>query len=185
MAKDNIKETKVFNAKVAIFWSLILALTTLFAVLFVMRFLETRILDSYEDIEKADLNLAYDIMSEEGDYYVYIYSAKENIEGDLVDTAKSDINKANEVFPTVLYYFNWVRRNERILGDDSSFMRIYGYNVKNNEKDTNLKKIAEKYGVTVSQLPVLVKVNGTSGSLDNAFIKTSDIQKELEGKFTK
>ena len=78
MAKENIKETKVFNAKVAIFWTLILGITVLFAVLFVMRFLETRIVDSYEDIDRAKLNLVVDIASEEGDYYVY-YTKKTHL----------------------------------------------------------------------------------------------------------
>jgi len=172
MAKENIKETKVFNTKVAIFWSLILALTILFAVLFVMRFLETRIFDSYEDIERANLNLVFDIESEEGAYYVYVYSAKVGNDGRMVDTGKSDINKANEIFPTILNYFNYVRRNERTLGDDPTFARIYGYNVKNNEKDSNLENI----GVTVSQLPALVKIDGT---ITDVQIEASKIQKEL------
>ena len=174
MAKENIKETKVFNAKVAIFWTLILGITVLFAVLFVMRFLETRIVDSYEDIKRANLNLVVDIASEEGDYYVYIYSAKEDSNGNLVDTGKSDINKANDVLPTVFNYFNYVRRNERVLGDDASFMRIYGYNVKNNDKDSNLKSL----GLTVSDLPALVRVKSNT-NIDAVLKTAGEIQKEL------
>ena len=174
MAKENIKETKVFNAKVAIFWTLILGITVLFAVLFVMRFLETRIVDSYEDIKRANLNLVVDIASEEGDYYVYIYSAKEDSNGNLVDTGKSDINKANDVLPTVFNYFNYVRRNERVLGDDPSFMRIYGYNVKNNDKDSNLKNL----GLTVSDLPALVRVKSNT-NIDAVLKTAGEIQKEL------
>ena len=180
MAKENIKETKVFNAKVAIFWTLILGITVLFAVLFVMRFLETRIVDSYEDIDRANLNLVVDIASEKGDYYVYIYSAKKDSNGNLVDTGKSDINKANEVLPTVFNYFNYVRRNERVLGSDSSFMRIYGYNVKNNEKDSNLKDLQ----LSVSELPVLVRIKSDT-VIDQVFKTSSEIQKELSGIMNK
>lgn len=175
MAKENIKDAKVFNAKVAIFWSLILALTVLFAVLFVSRFLETRIFDSYEDIENANLNLVVDMYSESGEYYVYMYSAKKDSNGKLVDTGKSDINKANDVFPTVLNYFNYVRRNERNLGSQSTFYRIYGYNVKNNEKDSNLTDT----GLTVSKLPALVKINGSTGQISEVYESVSQIQKEL------
>ena len=180
MAKENIKETKVFNAKVAIFWTLILGITVLFAVLFVMRFLETRIVDSYEDIKRANLNLVVDIASEEGDYYVYIYSAKEDSNGNLVDTGKSDINKANDVLPTVFNYFNYVRRNERVLGDDASFMRIYGYNVKNNDKDSNLKNL----GLTVSDLPALVRIKSNT-NIDAVLKTAGEIQKELSSVMNK
>lgn len=175
MAKENIKEMKTFSAKVAIFWTLILGITVLFAILFVMKFMETRIFDSYEDIERANLNLVVDMASEEGEYYVYMYSAKVDANGKLVDTGKSDINKANDVFPTVLNYFNYVRRNERNLGNEATFCKIYGYNVKNNEKDSNLQAAQ----VTVSQLPVLVKVDGDSSSILELFTTSSQIQKEL------
>ncbi len=180
MAKENIKETKVFNAKVAIFWTLILGITVLFAVLFVMRFLETRIVDSYEDIDRAKLNLVVDIASEEGDYYVYVYSAKEDSHGNLVDTGKTDITKANDVLPTVFNYFNYVRRNERVLGEDASFMRIYGYNVRNNDKDSNLSRL----GVTISQLPVLVRIKSNT-NIDAVLKTASEIQKELSSVMNK
>lgn len=175
MAKENIKDTKVLNTKVAIFWTLILAITVMFAILFVMRFLETRIFDSYEDIEKANLNLVIDMGSEEGEYYVYMYSAKLDSNGKLVDTGKTNIEKANEVFPTVLNYFNYVRRNERLKGDEESFYKIYGYNVNNKEKDSNL--LAAK--LTLSQLPALVKINGDSDAVLEVFESASDISKEL------
>ena len=115
------KET---NYKVILFWGLIFAITALFAVLFVIRFTETRIIESYDDIKRADLNLQLDITSGEGTYYVYMYSAKEDDNGKLIDSAKTDINKANDILPTVLNYFNYVRRNERQHGEESDFYRI-------------------------------------------------------------
>lgn len=175
MATEVIKQPRRNNYKVMIFWALIFAITALFAVLFVVRFAETRVIDSYEDIERADLNLVYDITSEENSYYVYVYSAKENDKGKLVDTAKSDIQKANDVFPTVLNYFNYVKRNERANANNVNFMKIYGYNVKNNEKDSNLKGLDLK----VADLPALVKVDGNSNSINETITSATTIQKTL------
>lgn len=175
MAKENTKEYSRLNSKVIIFWSLILFITIVFAVLFVIRFSETRIFDSYEDINRAKLNLVVDISSEKGaeDYYVYIYSAKQDANGKLVDTSKTDIDKANEIFPTVLNYFNYVRRNEWQTA--VTINKIYGYNVKNNAKDSNLSTC----GLEISQLPALVKVSGNNGTVVETFTSANQIQKEL------
>ena len=177
MAKENIKNNRI-DLKVAVFWALILAVTILFAVLFAMRIHDTRIFDSYDDLKSAKLNLTYDISSEEGDYYVYIYQAKENSAGKLVDSSKTDIIKANEVLPTVFNYFNYVRRNERSSDGVTGFYRIYGYNVKNS-KDNVLQEL----GLELSQLPVLVKVN--DGEVSSPIIKANDIQKELTASMKK
>lgn len=168
------KET---NYKVILFWGLIFAITALFAVLFVIRFTETRIIESYDDIKRADLNLQLDITSGEGTYYVYMYSAKEDDNGKLIDSAKTDINKANDIFPTVLNYFNYVRRNERQHGEESDFYKIYGYNVNNREKDSNLLNL----DIEISELPALVLVDAT-GSTPNIISTRTDangIRKDL------
>lgn len=182
MAKASTKAAKKIDYKVIIFWGLIFVITALFAVLFVVRYNETRIFDSYEDIEKAELNLVMDITSEKDSYYVYVYSARKNDSGKLVDTANSDINKANDVFPTILSYFNYVRRNERKNSDNVNFLKIYGYNVKGNEKDQNIQGLPE---VDVTKLPVLVKVDGTNNAILETFVKGNDIQKELSTIMTK
>lgn len=171
MAKEYVKKNKL-DFKVIVFWASVLIVTVLFAVLFAMRIHDTKIFDSYEDIKSAKLNLVYDIDSEEGTYYVYIYSAKENSDGKLVDTNKTDIIKANEVLPTVFNYFNYVRRNERALEGTDGFYKIYGYNVKS-AKDSVLAKLDLK----LENLPALVQVsNGTPGDV---FVKANDIQKQL------
>lgn len=184
MAKNSTKAAHRTDYKVVLFWGLILAITALFAVLFVVRYNETRIFDSYEDIENADLNLVVDITSEENSYYVYLYSARKNDEGKLVDTANSDINKANDVFPTILSYFNYVRRNERKNDDNVNFLKIYGYNVKGNEKDKNISGLNVSE-ITIQVLPVLVKVDGTNNTIVETFVKGNDIQKELSSIMTK
>lgn len=171
MAKENIKKNRI-DLKVAVFWALILAVTILFAVLFAMRIHDTRIFDSYDDLKSAKLNLTHDITTEEGQYYVYVYQAKENSAGKLVDSSKTDIVKANEVLPTVFNYFNYVRRNERALEGTEGFFKIYGYNVRNAKDD-----VLEQLGVELEQLPVLVKV--VNGTPDDTIIKANDIQKEL------
>lgn len=172
MTKDNLQNNKI-NIKVLVFWVLMAIITVLFAVLFAMKIYDTKIFDSYEDIERANLNLVYDITSGEGNYYVYIYSAKES-NGKLVDTNRTDITKSNEVLPTVFNYFNYVRRNERELGGNSDFYKIYGYNVKNNAKDSNLKRV----GLELDQLPALVLVNGSE--YGTPITDTTKIQSELQ-----
>lgn len=181
MAKEKAKEYVKMNSKVIIFWSSILLVTIVFAVLFVIRFSETRIFDSYEDINKAKLNLVIDISSEKGgdDYYVYIYSARQGANGVLADTAKTDIDKANEIFPTVLNYFNYVRRNE--WQTSASINKIYGYNVKNNDHDSNLSKS----GLEISQLPALVLISGSNGDVVETFTTANEIQKELSSNMNK
>jgi len=177
MAKEVSNKSSV-NYKVVLFWTLIITVTILFAFLFAMRIHDTKIFDSYQDIKSGRLNLTYDISSEEGDYYVYIYQAKENSAGKLVDSSKTDIIKANEVLPTVFNYFNYVRRNERSSDGVTGFYRIYGYNVKNS-KD----KVLQELGLELSQLPVLVKVN--DGEVSSPILKANDIQKELTGSMKK
>lgn len=172
MAKEHINR---IDYKVIIFWIAILVVTIFFGVLFAMRIHDTKIFDSYEDIERAKLNLVYDIGSEEGVYYVYVYSAKES-NGKLVDTNKTDIAKANEVLPTVFNYFNFVRRNERELENTSGFYKIYGYNVKN-AKDSVLQSL----GIGLDQLPALVKVDAEASGLDKILTQANEIQKELTG----
>ena len=171
MAKENLKKNKL-DFKVIVFWCSILIVTVIFAVLFGMRIHDTKIFDSYEDIQSAKLNLTYDITTEEGTYFVYIYSAKENSDGKLVDTNKTDIIKANEVLPTVFNYFNFVRRNERVLGEEANFYKIYGYNART-AKDGVLQELDLK----LEQLPALVKLNGST--IEGVYTKASDIQKEL------
>lgn len=171
MAKEIMKKNRL-DFKVLVFWCSILIVTVIFAVLFAIRIHDTKIFDSYEDIESAKLNLVYDIASEEGLYFVYIYSAKENSDGKLVDTNKTDIIKANEVLPTVFNYFNYVRRNERALGESENFYRIYGYNVRS-AKDGVLQEL----DLELDQLPALVSLNGST--IDGVYTKTSDIQKQL------
>lgn len=174
MAKEKLQNS--LNIKVVVFWVFILIITVMFAVLFGMRIHDTRIFDSYEDIEKADLNLVYDITSGEGTYYVYLYSAKESSDGKLVDTNRTDIVKANEVLPTVFNYFNYVRRNERANADNASFYKIYGYNVKS-ENDSNLKSLDLK----LTDLPALVLVDGDANDiLEEPLTSVSAIQKELQ-----
>lgn len=173
MAKENLQNDKL-NLKVVVFWSLILIITILFAILFAMRIYDTRTFNSYDDIAKADLNLVYDIKSEKGEYYVYIYSAKENNEGKLVDTNRTDIEKANEILPTVFNYFNYVRRNERELGDKDGFCKIYGYNVNNNAKDSNLTSLNLK----LEQLPALVLISDSK--VTSTYEKVTDIRKQLQ-----
>ncbi len=172
MAKENLQRNSL-NVKVVIFWSMILLITVLFAVLFAIKIHDTKIFDSYEDINRAKLNLVYDITSEEGTYYVYVYSAKES-NGILVDTNKTDITKANEVLPTVFNYFNYVRRNERTLGNNEDFYRIYAYNVKS-ARDSNL----EKLNLNLDQLPALVRVNGDEDGIDEIITSANGIQREL------
>lgn len=172
MTRDNLQNNKI-NIKVIIFWGLIAVITILFAVLFAMKIYDTKIFDSYEDIERANLNLVYDITSGEGDYYVYIYSAKES-NGKLVDTNRTDIAKSNEVLPTVFNYFNYVRRNERESSGNSDFYKIYGYNVNNREQDSNLKRL----GLKLDQLPALVLVSGSE--YGTPITDTTKIQSELQ-----
>lgn len=173
MAELN-KELHQRNYKVIIFWALIFAITVLFAVLFVVKILNTRIIDSYEDINREKLTLTIDITTEEGSYFVYVYSVKKDDSGKLINTAKTDISKANDVFPTVLNYFNYVKRNGKKLGKDG-IERIYGYNVNNRESDKNLEKI----GVKLSELPVLVEVDGDSDNIVETIKSVSQIQKTL------
>lgn len=174
MAKERISGNN-FNAKVAIFWGLILAITIIFAVLFAVRIYDTRTFDSYEDLEKADLNLVYDITSKDGYYYVYMYHTKEDENGKLVDSSKTDIIKANEVLPSVFNYFNYVRRHQKMYANDASFYKIYGYNVRG-ANDDNLIEL----GLKLSDLPVLVKVDGNTNKIEDSPFKTvSAIQKEL------
>ena len=85
---------------------------------------------------------------------------------------KTDIIKANEVLPTVFNYFNYVRRNERVLGDSETFSKIYGYNAK-----TARDGVLQELDLELDQLPALVKVNGSI--IDGVYTKTSDIQKQL------
>ena len=174
--------TKENKNKVLIFWSLILVITFIFVVLFIIRVIDTRLFESYDDIEKAKLNLVVDITSEEGEYFVYVYSAKKDDNGKLIDTASSDVNKAVDVLPTVLNYFNYVRRNERGKKNDSDLQKIYGYNVKNNAKDSNLD--ADHLDVKLSQLPMLVKIKGGNGVVDK-YITANDIEKTLNEIMTK
>lgn len=181
MAKTNINDNRSYNAKVIIFWALIFSITVLFAVLFIIRFSETRLFQSYNDIEKADLNLVLDINSKEGEYYVYIYSAKKDETGKLIDTASTDIQKANEIFPVVLNYFNYVRRNQREMEDLPGFNKIYGYNVKNNSNDSNLKNLE----LELSNLPALVKINGATDEVLLSYSKANDIEKELTSVMNK
>ena len=169
MAKENLNK-KSFSAKVAIFWGLILSITIIFAVLFAMRIYDTRTFDSYEDIKSANLNLSYDITSEKGVYYVYMYHLKEDASGKLVDSNKTDIIKANEILPSVFNYFNYVRRNQRQMSEDDTFLKIYGYNVRS-ANDDNLDKL----GVKLSDLPLLVRVDTEI----EVFKTVSSIQKEL------
>ncbi len=175
MAKENGKQLNQYNAKVIVFWSLIIAITVLFAILFGIRFSESRVFKSYEDIEKANLNLHYDISSEKGEYYVYIYSTKENEDGKLVDTSKTDITKANDIFPTILNYFNYVRRNERLMKDQENFRKIYGYDVKNRSKDDVLASLE----LELSKLPALVAFDGDNDSIIQIFTSAKEIQSEL------
>ncbi len=167
--------TKENRNKVLIFWGLILLITLLFAVLFIIRILDTRLYESYDDINDAKLNLVVDIATEEGDYFVYVYSAKKDDNGKLVDTASSDVSKAADILPTVLNYFNYVRRNQRQHGNEEGFCKIYGYNVKNNSSDNVIS--ADVLDVKLSQLPVLVKVS--SGGITNKYVSANDIEKAL------
>lgn len=171
MAKENVRKNRL-DFKVLIFWCSVFIVTAIFAVLFAVRIHDTRIFDSYDDIQSAKLNLVYDITLEEGQYFVYVYSAKKNSDGKLVDTNKTDIIKANEVLPTVFNYFNFVRRNERALGEDANFYKIYGYNAKS-AKDG----VLEELDLEINQLPALVKISNST--IDGIYTKTSDIQKEL------
>ena len=173
MAKEHVQVNRL-DYKVIIFWIAILAVTILFGILFAMRIHDTRTFDSYEDIARAKLNLVYDISSEEGQYYVYVYSAKEDSTGKLVDSTKTDFVKANEVLPTVFNYFNYVRRNQRTQEGSSGFYRIYGYNVKNSKDD-----VLESLGLKLDQLPALVRVDNTGSSDSGIYTKASDIQKQL------
>ena len=170
MTKERVQNIRL-DYKVVIFWIAVLAVTIFFGILFAMRIPDTRTFDSYKDIENANLNLVYDITSEEGVYYVYVYSAKKDSNGDLVDSTKTDFVKANEVLPTVFNYFNYVRRNERALEGTAGFYKIYGYNVRNS-KDSVLTDI----GLKLEQLPALVRVNG---GVEEVITKTNEIQKEL------
>ena len=174
--------TKENKSKVLIFWSLILAITFLFVVLFIIRIVDTRLFESYEDIDKAKLTLVADMTSQEGEYFVYVYSARKDENGKLVDTASSDVNKAADVLPTVLNYFNYVRRNQRSEKDNSDFMKIYAYNVKGNSNDYNLDE--DHLNVKLSDLPVLVKMSGGNGVVDT-YTKANDIEKALSEKMSK
>ena len=175
MAKELNNELHQRNYKVIIFWALILAITALFAVLFVVRVLNKRMIDSYEDINREHLSLTIDITTEEGMYYVYMYSAKKDDKGKLVNTAKTDISKANDVFPTVLNYFNYVKRKSVKMNGNSNLYKIYGYNVNNKENDSNL----DLANVKLSQLPVLVLVDGSRGTVDEVYKEANNIQEEL------
>lgn len=176
MAKENNKQLDQYKAKIIVFWSLIIGITVLFAILFGIRFSENRVFKSYEDIERANLDLHYDITSEKGEYYVYVYSTKEDENGKLVDSAKTDINKANDVFPTILNYFNYVRRNERLKKDEADFHKIYGYDIKNRTKDNVFNVL---YELEISNLPALVLIDGDNDSVLSVQLTAKDIQKEL------
>ena len=167
------KENK---AKVLIFWGLILAITFLFVVLFIIRIVNTRLFESYEDIDKAKLNLVVDMTSEDGEYFVYVYSAKKDENGKLVDTPSCDVNKAADVLPVVLNYFNFIRRNQKKVETDSDVLKIYGYNVRNNANDSNLD--SDHLDLELSDLPALVKITGGSGYTDK-YTKANDIEKTL------
>ena len=178
MTKANNKQLQSNDSKVIIFWSLIIGITVLFAILFAIRISELRTFKTYEDIERANLDLHYDLASAKGEYYVYVYSTKEDENGKLVDSGKTDIAKANDVFPVIMNYFNYVRRNERLNKDKDDFFKIYGYDVKNNSKDS-VFTILEQYYIDISKLPILVLVDADSTGISDVKISTKDIQEEL------
>lgn len=156
MAKEKETEGKQINYKVAVFWTLIIAITVLYFVLFVSRAVAMKEIKNYNDIAREKLNLVGDIAikKSEGPYYVYMYSAKK--EGKrLVDTDKTDKAKATDVAPIVFNYFSYVKREGKKKED---VLKIYGYNVKNNADDANLRKL----DIKLNELPVLVRVEGDS-----------------------
>ncbi len=177
MAHQNIKnnERHYANLKLVTFYVLLFTITVIFIVLFAIKFSETRTFDSYEDIYKSGLCVAGAdakeiIKAEENNgYMLYVVSIKKNNDNKYMDTYYCNTIKAYDMLPSILNYFNFVRKNAR---QKSTILPIYMYNIAGNDKDSILTTISESKTYSIKDLPMLLYVDNRESSTAKNVIET-------------
>ncbi|MFA6627282.1 MAG: hypothetical protein WCQ80_02245 [Bacilli bacterium] len=169
-------EIRAEKVKIITFWSLIGLATLAFMTVLVVLFIETRPYESYNDIRNDNLTLIRDQMfDQEGyTYFVYVYDSK--------TTNELSAEKALELEPVVLNYFNFVKQNSR----KSGVVKIYGFDVNDFEnrscvKDTNSTTGVsdfDGFSVKANSIPVLLEI--VNGSVEYVHSTISQIQEELQ-----
>jgi hypothetical protein len=160
------------NLKVTAFWSLIGLFTISFVIVVIVMFVNLRPINSYSDINRDNLALVGNEMftRNEQEYYVYVYSSKDN--------ANIDSVKADELNQGIFNYFNFVKHNSK----SDNVMKIYGLDA-NRGVVSNLNNYAgvssfDKLKLNENELPVLLRV--LDGGIDNAKFGTNEVLQELQ-----
>jgi len=178
MGKKNKKEAQNINkAKLITFWSVIGLFTIAFVVILITLFVETRPIESYDDIKEADLMLVGKELFEndESEYLVYIFASDS-------DNTKIDTFKAEELKPIVFNYFNFVKQNSR----KKNVVKIYGFDISNynnrscvGTSDSSIEVTSfDSFQLNEKNVPMLLRFS--NGEIESRNIQASEIQEELQ-----
>ncbi|HHW99828.1 MAG TPA: hypothetical protein GX740_00795 [Acholeplasmataceae bacterium] len=171
MAKNKL------SYKVIGFWSVIALLTLLFIGFVIAKFIETRNIQTMEDMSNLR---EQQIFEQQGTYYVYVYS-KFGIEGH-----EQILDKAAELEETIVNYLTYAKRNKEasklygmIVDSGSDNYGNYGALVFGTQS-TNVRNVTSfsNFKVHVDDLPMLVKIS--NGRVTDQYLTESAIKEELQ-----
>ncbi len=173
----NIGTKAGLSYKVIGFWAAIALLTLIFIGLVIFKFVETRKIQTMNDI----INLREDqIFEQGGTYYVYIYSKVGVTEG------KEELERAQELEEAIITYLTYAKRNKEssklygmIVDSGSDTYGNYGALVRGSyiTQTKNVTSFSD-FKINETDIPMLIKVQG--GKIVEQFLKETDIRKELQ-----
>ncbi|MFA6843049.1 MAG: hypothetical protein WCR33_01485 [Bacilli bacterium] len=161
---------KSLTLKVVIFWSAIIVLTAGFIVTLCLQISTGKSIDSISDIENTDLEIYGDVLSEEDNYFVYIYSSDDNT---------VDLTKKQEVEPAVFSYFTYVKQNKR----NSDITPIYAYSTEHFAPTPAYATVSNYLAsldsnLNVNKTPILIEVEDYAVS--SVYTTINQIQNALQ-----
>ena len=166
---------KQIRLKVVFFWGAIGLISVIFLVLFGIMIFSITTFDDMDDVRKAKLEISEIIIdNDDQPYYVYIYSGE----------SKKNLEKRQEVEPSVLSYFTFVRKNK----GDENVLKIYAFNTDNYTGTVDMRTVNSYFEtmsdeMSMSDVPFLIKVEG--GTILGVYKTINSLQKELQSAMQK
>jgi len=141
----------ISKMKVLFVWIAALAIVALSIIMICVKANNTKVFKSYKDIEKSSYVIKDIAGQDESEYYVFIYSSKDDYE----------VEKKEALEDIVTRYFTFAHQNK----NDDTVKKIYAYDTSKFKSTTEFKNCASylsslNSSINITDAPVLVLVSG-------------------------
>lgn len=172
LATRNKPSYKVYG-----FWGIIALLTLVFIGFVIVKFVESRNIQTMNDISNLS---EQQIFEQQGTYYVYIYSKVG------ITDSKSELDRADELEETIISYLTYAKRNKEasklygmIVDSGSDTYGNYGSLVTGSQT-TQVVNVTSFRNLKINRedVPMLIKIS--DGRITNQYLKETEIREELQ-----